>query len=273
MSTRRNGSRTAGVLAAAAAISLALILWAPSPAAALGLRSITTVTGDYYLPSATTVESWFVQTDEVLLVRLIPALTAEAKYTRTDSPGASTNMFTLGPVVNFTDTTYAIATYGLGFDSAPTPNLIHEVNAGLNWETDLSAIFLNVKWDYFTSGAGTWYVLPSLGGRFHVLPTLGAFGEFFIAYSPDTSVKLTGAFWGEADYAFSPAFTLRAGFTMSFSSSLGFSAIVGTDFAITDAIAVKYKFSFLSNVVQYFTAATPTTSYGIENLLTLDLRL
>jgi len=272
MRTRRNGSRTAGFLAAAV-VPLALFLWAPSPAAALGLRSITTVTGDYYFATATAGESYFVQTDEVLLVRLIPVLTVEAKYTRTDSPGASTNMFTLGPVVNFTDTTYAIATYGLGFDSAPTPNLIHEVNAGLNWETDLSAIFFNVKWDYFTSGGGTWYTLPSVGGRFHVLPALAAFGEFFIAYSPDTSVKLTGAFWGEADYAFSPLFTLRAGFTMSFSASLGFSAILGADFNITDNVALKYKFAFLSNVVQYFAAAAPTTSYGIENLLSLDLKL
>jgi hypothetical protein len=282
MSTRRNGSRTAGFLAAAAAASLTLFLWAPSPAAALGLRSITTVTGDANFTANWTYDGYHIETDQVLLVRLIPALTAEAKYTRTDSgtvaqsfpPSASTNMFTVGPVVNFTDTTYAIATYGLGFDSASTPNLIHEVNASLNWETDLSAILLNVKWSYFTSEGGSWYVLPSLGGRFHVLPALGAFGEFFISWN--SAQNLTGAFWGEADYAFSPLFTLRGGFTltMSLPSNLGFSTIAGADFSFSESVALKYKFAFLYNVVEYQNSSQPnTSSFGIENLLSLDVKL
>jgi hypothetical protein len=280
MSTRRNRPSTAAILAAAAAFSLALFFRGAVPAEALDLRSITTVTGDYYFANSAAPESYYIETDQVLLLRVIPALSVEAKYTRTDSgevsplqENGSTNMFTLGPVLNFTDTTYAYLTYGLGFDSAPTPNLIHEVNASLNWETDLAAVLFNVKWDYFTSGGGNWYVLPSLGGSFHILPALGAFGEFFVAYSPDTSVKVTGAFWGEASYAFSDVFTLRAGFTMSFSSSLGFSAIAGADFNITPKVSLKYKASFLSNVVQYFSNSTPTTNYGIENLLSVDWKI
>ncbi len=259
-----------------AAAALLLFFRVSTPAQALDLRSITTVTGDYYFATSSAPESYYIQTDEVLLVGLFKPLTLEAKYTRTDATGpSSTNMFTLGPVINFSDTTYAIATYGLGFDSASPVNFIHEVNASVNWETDLSAILFNVKWDYFTSN-GSWYVLPSLGGRFHVLPRLGAFGDFFLAYSQGTGspTPITGAFWGEADYAFSDLFTLRGGFTMSFSQSLGLTAILGADFNFTPRVSLQYKVSYLYNAVQYFSTGVPTTtSQGIENLLSLDWKI
>lgn len=263
-----------GVVLAAA--GLVLFFRVSTPVDALDLRSITTVTGDYYFATASAPQSYYIETDEVLLLGLIKSFSVEAKYTRTDSTGgASTNMFTLGPVVNFSDTTYAIATYGLGIDSASPPNFIHEVNAGLNWETDLSAILFNVKWDYFTSTGG-WYILPSLGGSFHVLPPLGVFGDFFLAYSqgPGTPVPITGAFWGELSYDFTELFTLRGGFTMSFSQSLGLTGILGADFNFTPRVSLRYKVSYLYNAVQYFSTGVPSaTSQGIENLLSLDWKI
>jgi len=278
MIRHRLGSRAVVTLAAAAAAALGFFFQAAAPASALNLRSITTFTADYYFATGTTPDSYYVQADQVLLVGLFPFLTVQAMYTRTDAAqvgglDSSTNMFTLGPVINFSDTTYAIATYGLGFDSTPQHNLIHEANASINWETDLAAILFNVKWDYFTSG-GNWYILPSLGGSFHILPQLGVFGDFFLAYSPDTSTRITGAFWGETDYAFTDIFTMRAGFTMSFSQSLGLTAILGADFNLTPRVALKYKVSYLYNAVQYFSISVPTTSnQGIENLLTLDWKI
>jgi hypothetical protein len=165
------------------------------PAAADGLRSITTVTGDYYFPNSTVKESYYLESDEVLLVSLLPALTLEAKITRNDFLGGPQHIFYLGPVANFTETIYAVAVYGLGLDA--DSNLIHEADADLNWETDTSAAFVGLKADYFTVD-GSWYVLPSLGGKFHLLPLLGLFGEFFMSWNSDGQV--TGAFWGEADY-------------------------------------------------------------------------
>jgi len=262
---RRRTCGGTGFLVTAAGCLLTLFLMPTPDAAAEGLRSITTVTADYYFPSSTSNESYYVETDEVLLARLLPALTLEAKVTRNDFPGGPQHLFYLGPVVNFTDTIYAVAVYGLGLDAQT--NLIHEVDVGFNWETDTSAAFIEFKGDYFTANA-SWYVLPSLGGRLHLLPPLGLFGEYFMSW--DSSHQITGAFWGETDYTLSPVVTLRGGFTVSFSRNLGYSFIAGTDISITQDIVVKYKFSFLSNVVEYLTAPTPTTSYGIENLVSLD---
>jgi hypothetical protein len=251
-----------GPLMAAAAIAF---LMAAPPAMAEGFRSITTVTADYYFPTDTTGAGYYVASDEVFLARLLPVLTLEAKVTRNDFPGGPQHIVSLGPVYNFSDTIYAVAVYGLGFDAASS--ILHEVNGSFNWETDTSAAFVNFKWNYFTAD-GSWYVLPSIGGKFHLLPALGLFGEYFMSWN--NARQVTGAFWGQADYAISPAFTLLGGFTVSYSRDLGYSLIAGTDLAITENIGLKLTLSFLSNVVEYLTAATPTTAYGMEGLVSLD---
>ena len=253
-------------LAAGAGCALLLLLCAGPLAGADGFRSITTVTGDYYFPNGSTAQSYYIETDEVLLARIIPALTLEAKVTRNDFPNGPQHIFYLGPVISFTDTIYAVAVYGLGLDGQS--NLFHEVDADFNWETDTSAAFVQFKGDYFTLD-GSWYVLPSIGGKLHLLPALGLFGEYFMSYA-NTVPHITGSFWGEADYALGPVVTLLGGFTVSFSQNLGYSLIAGTNITITPDIVLKYKFSFLSNVVEYLTQASPTTSYGIENLVSLD---
>jgi hypothetical protein len=254
------------LLAGAAGWALVFLLCASPSLRADGFRSITTVTGDYYFPNGSTAQSYYVETDEVLLARLIPALSLEAKVTRNDYPGGPQHIFYLGPVVSFTDTIYLVTVYGLGLDGQS--NLFHEVDAGFNWETDTSAAFVNFKGDYFTLD-GSWYVLPSIGGKLHLLPALGLFGEYFMSYA-NTVPHITGSFWGQADYALSPVVTLLGGFTVSFSQDLGYSFIAGTNITITPDIVLKYTFSFLSNVVQYLTQPSPTATYGIENLVSLD---
>jgi hypothetical protein len=261
-------TRTAPMMIAVIACLLVLLLWGAPPARADGFRTITTVRGDYFFPNpeiAGSTESYYLETDEVLLVRILPALTLEARITRDDFPGGPQHIFFLGPVINFTETIYAVAVYGLGIDSGN--NLIHELNTNFNWETDTSAAFVGLKADYFASD-GSWYVLPSLGGKFHLLPPLSLFGEFFMSF--DSSSMITGAFWGEAGYTVGPVVAVLAGFTVSFARNLGYSIIAGTDITITENIKLKYKFSFLSQVVEYLTQPQPTTSYGIENLLSLD---
>jgi hypothetical protein len=261
---RQNASlRAAGVLTVVLAV--ALLLAAAAPARADGFRSITTVTGDYYFANDTSGASYYIETDEVFLARVLPMLTVEAKVTRNDFIGGPQHIFYLGPVVTFTDTLYLVAAYGLGIDSSL--RLLHEADLDFNWETDLAAAFASVKVVYFTADS-TWYALPSIGGRFHMTPKLGIFGEYFMSYN--NLRQLTGAFWGQADYAISPVFTLLGGFTFSYSRNLGFSIIAGTNLTLTDAISLQYKFSFLSNVVQYLTESSPTTSYGVENLVSLD---
>ncbi len=263
------GARFGGKrIVVAIAVGLVCALAGAFPAAADGFRSITSVTGDYYFanPSAPgSTASYYLETDEVFLAQLFPVLTLEAKVTRNDFIGGPQHIFYLGPVVNFTQTIYAVAVYGLGFDAAGM--LIHEVDADFNWETDTSAAFVGFKGDYFTSN-GAWYILPSLGGKFHLLPPLGLFGEFFMSW--DSNRQITGAFWGQADYALSPVVSLLAGFTVSFSHDLGYSVIAGVDVNFTKDVSIAYKASFLSNVVEYQVQPLPTTNYGIENVLSLD---
>ncbi|HUI71912.1 MAG TPA: hypothetical protein VL354_15440 [Spirochaetia bacterium] len=254
-----------GLLVVATSCFVTFFLQPASRATADGFRSITTVTADYYFPTSTTNETYYVETDEVFLAKIIPSLSLEAKVTRNDFPGGPQHLFYVGPVVSFTDTIYAVAIYGLGFDAQT--NLIHEVDADFNWETDTSAAFVQFKGDYFTVDA-SWYILPSVGGKIHLIPPLGLFGEYFLSW--DSAHMITGSFWGEADYTLNPIVAVRGGFTVSFSRNLGYSIIAGTDITITPDIVVKYKFSFLSNVVEYLTAPSPTTSYGIENLISLD---
>ena len=262
---RKSALGRAGFLIWTAGLCIAFLLSAARPAAADGFRSITTVTGDYYFPTSTASQSYYLETDEVLLARIIPALTVEAKVTRNDFPGGPQHIFFLGPVVSFAETIYLVAVYGLGLDAQS--KLIHEVDADFNWETDTSAAFVSFKGDYFTS-ADSWYVLPSIGGKLHLLPPLGLFGEFFMSW--DNNHQITGAFWGEGDYQLGPIVDILAGFTVSFSRDLGYSLLAGVNISITEDIVLKYKFSFLSNVVEYQTAVVPTTNYGIENLLSLD---
>lgn len=250
---------------AVCAAAAGLFLGAALAASGDGLRSITTVTGDYYFANSSSPESYYIESDEVLLIQVVPALTIEARVTRDDFSGGPQHIFFLGPVISFTPTIYSVIVYGLGLDARS--NAIHEVDAGFNWETDTSSAFANFKGNYFTSN-GSWYVLPSIGGKFHLLPALGMFGEWFMSW--DSTHTITGAFWGQADYTLTPVVSLLGGFTVSFSRDFGWSLIAGAVVNITDNIALKYTASFLSNVVEYQVLPQPTTNYGVENLLSLD---
>jgi hypothetical protein len=81
-----------------------------------------------------------VETNDVFLARIVPALTAVVKATRVDSEGWSQHLFFLGPVVSFTDTLYLEAVYGLGIDSgASDGRFSHELDVNFNYETDATA--------------------------------------------------------------------------------------------------------------------------------------
>ncbi len=242
------------VLAACACLSAA-------PAAAAGFRTIASVSLDTYFDG-----SWLLESSDVVLVRLIPALTIQAKYDRMDSPGRAVNTVSLGPVVSFTDTLYLAASYGLGIQSEG--GFMHEAAADFNFETDTSSASVGLKADFFPA-AGYYYFLPSISGMFHPLSALGLFGKFFL--SVDSEGTLTESFWGEADYAFSKIFDARLGFTVSMSGAFGFSVIGGASLAFTDWLGLKYEISYLSNTLEYLTA--PETQSGIRNLIVVDVKL
>ncbi len=91
---------------------------------------------------------------------------------------------------------------------------------------------------------------------------------FFMSWN--STGQVTGAFWGEADYKLGPVVTILGGFTVSFSRDLGYSIIAGITVALAKDVSLKYKASFLSNMVEYQIQPQPTTNYGVENLLSLD---
>ena len=237
-----------------------IILAVCGQAAAEGFRNITSFTAYSYFSG-----DWRLETTDVFLARIASPLTVEAKITRVDIPGWYQHFFFLGPVVSFTETLYLEAVYGLGIDSGGF--LTHEIDANFNWETDTTATSLGLKADWFPE-SGYYYYLPSISGKFHPLPALGIFGKFFL--SIDSDAVLTEAFWGEADYRFSPLFRARAGFTVSKADTFGYSLIAGVDFFFRPTAALKYTFQYLSDTVEYLTS--PQARSGIANALILDLR-
>jgi hypothetical protein len=241
-------------------LSCALGMAVAGGAVAAGFRNIASVTANAYFNG-----DWRVETTNVLLARVGPALTAEARITRVDSEGFYQHTFFLGPVVSFTDALYAEAVYGLGIDSEGL--FTHELNANFNYETSTSAASVGLKVNWFPD-SGYYYFLPSVSGRFHPLPPLGLFGKFFL--SVDSDSVLTESFWGEADYQLSTLVRARAGFTMSMASAFGYTLIAGLDLSFSPAVILRYCFQFLSDTIEYLDSPQPRS--GIANILTLDLR-
>ena len=65
-------------------------------------------------------------------------------------------------------------------------------------------------------------------------------------------------------------FSARAGFTLGYSTGLGWSVIAGADFRFTPDLVLKYTLEYATNTVVYVT--TPQTTTGINNTLVLDVR-
>jgi hypothetical protein len=223
-----------------------------------GLRNIASLTLISYLDG-----SWRLESVDAFLARLSPAFTALVKLSRNDTPGYWQHVFTVGPVVNFSDRMYAELTYGLGIDSAR--ELTHEAEANFNYETEstwagagVRAVFYPAR-DYF-------YFLPSVSGKFHPVPALGLFGKAF--FSIDSDGVVTNSFWGEADWTFSPKFAAHAGFTLSRAEAFGFSLIAGLKVSFSPKLSLQYSLQYLSDTITYLAAPQPRS--GISNGLMLD---
>lgn len=229
-------------------------------AAADGFRDIASVNAITYFDG-----SWRIETSDAFLARIVPGFTVLARVARNDEEGWNQNVFTVGPVINFSDTLYLDASYGLGVNSLGA--LMHEAGANFNYETDLTSTSVGVRADFFPD-SDYFYFLPTLSGKFHPLPALGLFGKLFL--SIDSATTVTEAFWGEADYTFSPVFRARAGFTVSRASALGYSLIGGIDVSFTPNLTLKYSLQYLSDSIEYLTAPQPHS--GLSNLLLLDWR-
>ena len=242
--------------------------------AAEGFRNIASVTGDVYFQDDS--RDWRLETTDVFLARIVPALKAVVKVTRVDSMLDSTywnqHLFYLGPVVSFSDTLYLEAVYGLGIDNNESDGrFTHELDVNFNYETDTTATACGLKADWFPRPGGycDFYILPSISGKFHPLPALGLFGKFFLSVDRDGAD--TESFWGQADYRFSPLFGARVGFTASLADAFGGSLLAGIDFFFRRALTLKYSFQYLSNTVEFGTNGTQQRT-GISNALLLDAR-
>jgi hypothetical protein len=240
---------------------LGALLSLPAPSVpADGLRDIASVTLTTYFDG-----TWQLETTDVFIGRVSPAFSFQARVTRMDAPGWYQHTVSLGPIVNFTDTWYASATYAFGIDVDSA--ITHEATAEVDYETATTATSLGVKADWFPA-TGYWYVLPSVSGKFHPVPALGLFGKFFL--SVDNVGVLTESFWGEADYAFSKVFGARAGFTVSRANLFGYSFGAGVDVTVSPAVSLRYMLQYLSDTVQYIGAPQPRS--GLVNSLVADFR-
>jgi hypothetical protein len=244
------------------AAALLLVVCGGGAAGAEGFRNITSVTADAYFNG-----DWRLETTDVFLARVVPALSLAAKITRVDTEGWNQHLFYLGPVVSFTPSLYLEAVYGLGVDSDDAGGRFsHELDLAFNYETDATATSLGLRADWFP-GRGYSYYIPSVSGKFHPRPALGLFGKFFL--SVDSEAVFTESFWGQADYRFSPLLGARAGFTVSHADTFGYSLAAGLDLFFRRAVSLKYTFQFLSDSID-LTELAPRS--GISNALVLDVR-
>ncbi len=233
---------------------------APRAALAAGFRDIASVTLTTYFDA-----TWQLESTDVFLARVSPALTLEARLRREDSPGYYQHILSLGTVVNFSDTVYAEAVYGLGLDSAL--QLMHEAILDLNYETSSAEASLGVKANLYPS-TGYYYFLPSISGKFHLVPSLGLFGKFFL--SVDSAGVLTESFWGEAEWQILSQLSATLGFTVSRADLVGYSLYAGARVDITPAGTLEYSLQYLSDTVQYIGAPQPRS--GLVNALVADFR-
>ena len=227
-------------------------------AAAEDLRNIASVTFVSYFD-----ESYRLESTDTFLARLSPGFTILVRVSRNDTPGYWQHVFTLGPVVNFSDRLYAELSYGLGIDSAG--DFTHEAETNLNYETETTWAGAGVRAVFFPA-SGYFYFLPSFSGKFHPIPALGLFGKAFI--SIDSATVVTNSFWGEADYAFSSRISANLGFTLSRADAFGFSLIGGVKVSFTPKVSLQYSLQYLSDTVTYLSAPQPRS--GISNGLILD---
>jgi hypothetical protein len=231
---------------------------ASGTADAEGLRNIASVTLASYFDGSYRLESV-----DAFLARLFPGFTLLVRLSRNDTPGYWQHVFTLGPVVNFSDNIYAELSYGLGIDSAG--DFTHEAEANFNFETEATWAGAGVRAVFFPA-LDYFYLLPSFSGKFHPISALGLFGKAFISIDSDTVV--TNSFWGEADYAFSSRITANAGFTLSRADAFGYSLIAGLKVTFTPKVSPQYSLQYLSDTITYLAAPQPRS--GISNGLVLD---
>jgi hypothetical protein len=227
-------------------------------AGAEGLRNIASVTLVSYFDGSYRLESV-----DAFLARLFPGFTLLVRLSRNDTPGYWQHVFTLGPVVNFSDRLYSELSYGLGIDSAG--EFTHEAELNFNFETEATWAGAGVRAVFFPS-SGYFYFLPSFSGKFHPVPALGLFGKAFI--SIDSDAVVTNSFWGEADYAFSSRVTANAGFTLSRAEAFGYSLLAGLKISFRPQVSLQYTLQYLSDTVTYLTEPQPRS--GISNGLVLD---
>jgi hypothetical protein len=231
---------------------------AAGTASAEGMRNIASVTLISYFDG-----SWRLESVDAFLARLSPALTTLVKLSRNDTPGYWQHVFTVGPVVNFSDRIYAELTYGLGIDSAR--EFTHEAEANFNYETESTWAGTGVRAVFFPATDYS-YFQPSFSGKFHPVPPLGLFGKAF--FSIDSDGVVTNSFWGEADWTFSPKIAAHAGFTLSRADAFGFSLIGGCKVSFTPKVSLQYSLQYLSDTITYLAAPQPQS--GISNGLILD---
>lgn len=227
-------------------------LAAASPAWAGDLRDIATVGVNSYFNG-----TFEIDTEDVFLAKLSDLFTGELKVDREDLPGWYQHVFSIGPVISFTPKLYLVALYGLGVDSNGLYS--HTFTAEIDRETNTELLSASIKAQYYPASR-YFYVLPSIGGTFHPLPRLGILNKLFLSW--DTTGAITESLWSQVDYFITKAVDLRAGVTLDYDYTFGFSAILGASFTVTPNVLAKYALQYL---------AEPLAPTGIRNELSVDV--
>lgn len=243
-------------------LAVFIIVLSAFPALPDGFRNITSIIFSYYFD-----ETYRLDSQDVLLIRLVPRFTLKTGYARVDAPARSSNTFSLGPVINFTKTFYMDAVYGFGFDSGG--DLSHMFDANLTQEAETLVVSFGTRGVFFPSPDDYYYYfLPSISGAIYPVDQVRLFCKLFFSW--DSEDVISGSVWGEIAYTFTSLFTVHTGFTLSYNEGLGYSGIVGCKLTFHENFSVKYFFQYLDNILKYYDV--PDKKTGIVNGIIVDWR-
>jgi hypothetical protein len=224
-----------------------------------GFRNITAVNADFYFDGA-----YRIDVEDVFLARLVKGFSLQFKVARCDQPNYFEHVLSVGPVVNFTDTIYLDALYGLGVDSGW--QFEHRAEINLTYESELTVVGAGARGSYFPA-SGYFFVIPSLSAQFRLCSWLAIFNKLFLSW--DNVGFFSGSYWGELHWVTGEAVTIRTGGTASWSGDFGYSLLAGLNVRFSPAVLLKFYFQFLSNTVDY--GAAPARAFGVQGGLILDV--
>jgi hypothetical protein len=207
---------------------------------AFPLRSISTASWDYYSYG----DNGF-QFKEVGIYRLNEDWSVVGKAEFDRRPYDTTVKGMGGVVFTLFSYSYMETSYGVSVSDGNT--VAHHLLADYYYERENYLLMASSKADL---GEEQKTFMPSLAGKWYILQPLSLWGKYTASF--DDLLGFDNSFWGEAEYALTPKFLVKAGGTVgSYHAErnsprrLEYSGLGGLTFKPGDTMRFSYLFEYL----------------------------